>query len=210
MRFSAFRSVFRFHVKRAPRKIVSHETYSLSLIFLPIFLHLRRYPPACMKTDRTAPLQQSDLAHVCAVFSPLFSPGFSCTPLKTALILPPESLPSDVFLARHPLPGHRAAPGSHPNTPSCCNIRLYDRPRASPSLSANQSPAVLLRRSDFGEFCIVSHETSAFSMFSTCLILLCFCPILIAFWRDLERKTRFLPAFPSHDRSPTFVLARRR
>ena len=197
-------------MKRAPRKIVSHETCSLSLIFLPIFLHLRRYPPACMKTDRTAPLQQSDLAHVCAVFSPLFSPGFSCTPLKTALILPPESLPSDVFLARHPLPGHRAAPGSHPNTPSCCNIRLYDRPRASPSLSANQRPAVLLRRSDFGEFCIVSHETSAFSMFSTCLFLLCFCPILIALWRDLERKTRFLPAFPSHDRSPTFVLARRR
>lgn len=101
MRFSAFRSVFRFHVKRAPRKIVSHETYSLSLIFLPIFLHLRRYPPTCMKTDRAAPRKQGDLAHVCAVFSPLFFPGFSCTPLKTALILPPESHSSVVFLARH-------------------------------------------------------------------------------------------------------------
>ena len=77
-------------------------------------------------------------------------------------------------------------------------------------LEREPTPTVLLRRFDFGEFCIVSHETSAFSMFSTCLILLCFCPILIAFWRDLERKTRFLPAFPSHDRSPTFVLARRR
>ena len=197
-------------MKRAPRKIVSHETYSLSLIFLPIFLRLRCYPPNCIKTDRAAPLQQCDLAHVCAVFSPLFSPGFSCTPLKAALILPPESLPSDVFLARHPLPGHRAAPGAHPNAPSCRNTRLYGRPRTSPFLSANRRPAVLLRRFDFGEFCIVSHETSAFSMFSTCLILLCFCPILIAFWRDLERKTRFLPAFPSRDRSPTFVLARRR
>ena len=114
------------------------------------------------------------------------------------------------FPCSPPLPGHRAAPDALPNALSCCNIRFYDRPRASPSLSANQSPAVLLRRSDFGEFCIVSHETSAFSMFSTCLILLCFCPILIAFWRDLERKTRFLPAFPSHNRSPTFVLARRR
>ena len=105
MRFSAFRGVFRFHVKRAPRKIVSHETYSLSLIFLPAFLLLRRYPPTCMKIERAAPLRQGDLAHVCAVFSPLFSLGFSCTPLKTALILPPESLSSDVFLARHPLPG---------------------------------------------------------------------------------------------------------
>ena len=119
MHFSAFRSVFRFHVKRAPRKIVSHETYSLSLIFLPIFLHLRRYPPNCMKTDRAAPLQQGGLARVCAVFSPLFSPSFSCTPLKTALILPPESLSSDILLAHHPLPGHIAAPGAHPNAPSC-------------------------------------------------------------------------------------------
>ena len=109
-----------------------------------------------------------------------------------------------------PCRGHRATPGAHPNAPSCRNTRLYGRPRASPFLSANQRPVVFLRRFDFGEFCIVSHETSAFSMFSTCLILLCFCPILIAFWRDLERKTRFLPAFPSHDRSPTFVLARLR
>lgn len=127
-------------MKRAPRKIVSHETYSLSLIFLPIFLHLRRYPPNCMKTDCTAPLQQSDLASVCAAFSPLFSPGFSCTPLKTALIIPPENLSSDVLLARHPLPGHRAAPGAYPNAPSCRNTRLYGRTRASPSLSANQRP----------------------------------------------------------------------
>ena len=163
-----------------------------------------------MKIGRAAPRKQGGLARVCAVFSPLFSPGFSCTPLKTALILPPESLSSNVLLARHPLPGHRAAPSTHPNAPSCRNARLYGRPRASPFLSANQPPTVLLRRFDFGEFCIVSHETSAFSMFSTCLILLCFCPILIAFWRDLERKTRFSPAFPSHDRSPTFVLARRR
>ena len=83
-------------------------------------------------------------------------------------------------------------------------------PESLAFLEREPTPTVLLRRFDFGEFCIVSHETSAFSMFSTCLILLCFCPILIAFWRDLERKTRFLPAFPSHDRSPTFVLARRR
>ena len=127
-------------MKRAPRKIVSHETYSLSLIFLPIFLHLRCYPPTCMKIGRAAPRKQGDLAHVCAVFSPLFSPGFSCTPLKTALILPPESLPSDVFPARHPLPGHRAAPGAHPHAPSCRNTLLYGRPRTSPSLSANQRP----------------------------------------------------------------------
>ena len=127
-------------MKRAPRKIVSHETYSLSLIFLPIFLHLRRYPPNCMKTDRAAPLQQGGLARVCAVFSPLFSPGFSYAPLKIALILPPESLSSDVFLARHPLPGHRAAPGAHPNAPSCRSTRLYGRPRASPFLSANKRP----------------------------------------------------------------------
>ena len=86
------------------------------------------------------------------------------------------------------------------NTPAR-NRAFCKRKQAHPVLSC--CPA-------FGEFCIVSHETSAFSMFSTCLILLCFCPILIAFWRDLERKTRFLPAFPSHDRSPTFVLARRR
>ena len=83
-------------------------------------------------------------------------------------------------------------------------------PESLAFLEREPTPIVLLRRFDFGEFCIVSHETSAFSLFSTCLILLCFCPILIAFWRDLERKTRFLPAFPSHDRSPTFVLARRR
>lgn len=178
-------------MKRAPRKIVSHETYSLLLIFLPIFLHLRRYPPTCMKTDRAAPLQQGGLAHVCAAFSPLFSPGFSCTPLKTALVLPPKSHSSVVFLARHPCRGHRAAPDSHPNALSCCNTRLYGRPRALHSLSANRRPAALLRRSDFGEFCIVSHETSAFSMFSTCPILPCFCPILIAFWRDLGRKSRF-------------------
>ena len=83
-------------------------------------------------------------------------------------------------------------------------------PESLAFLERETTSTVLLRRFDFGEFCIVSHETSAFSMFSTCLILLCFCPILIAFWCDLERKTRFLPAFPSHDRSPTFVLARRR
>ncbi len=163
-----------------------------------------------MKIGRAASHKQGGLVRVCAVFSPLFSPGFSCTPLKTALILPPESLPSDVFLVRHPLPGHRDAPGAHLNAPSCRNTRLYGRPGASLFLSANRRPTVLLRRFDFGEFCIVSHETSAFSMFSTCLILLCFCPILIAFWRDLERKTLFLPALPSRDRSPTFVLARRR
>lgn len=138
MHFSAFRSVFRFHVKRAPRKIVSHETYSLSLIFLPIFLHLRRYPPTCMKIGRAAPRKQGVLAHICAAFSPLFSLGFSCTPLKTALILPPESLSSDVFLARHPLPGRGDAPDTLTNTFSCRNIRLYDRPKASPFLSANQ------------------------------------------------------------------------
>lgn len=127
-------------MKRAPRKIVSHETYSLSLIFLPIFLLFRRYPSNCMKTDRAAPLQQGDLAHVCTVFSPLFSPGFSCTPLKTALILPPESLSSDVFLARHPLPGRGDAPDTLTNTFSCRNMRLYGRPRASPFLSANRRP----------------------------------------------------------------------
>ena len=127
-------------MKRAPRKIVSHETYSLLLIFLPIFLHLRRYPPTCMKIGRAAPREQGGLARVCAVFSPLFSPGFSCTPLKTALILPPESLPLDVFLARHPLPGHRAAPNTLTHTFSCRNMRLYDRPRTSPFLSANQCP----------------------------------------------------------------------
>ena len=127
MRFSAFRSVFRFHVKRAPRKIVSHETYSLSLIFLPIFLNRHRYPPICMKTDRAAPLQQGGLAHVCAVFSSLFSPGFSYTPLKTALVLPPESHLSDVFLARHPLAGAQSRSGVRPNAPSCRNIRLYGR-----------------------------------------------------------------------------------
>ena len=197
-------------MKRAPRKIVSHETYSLSLIFLPIFLHLRRYPPNCMKTDRAAPRKQGYLAHVRTVFSPLFSPGFSCTPLKTALILPPESLSSNVFLARHPLPGHRAAPGRAPKRSFLPQHTPLRPPESLAFLEREPTPAVLLRRFDFGEFCIVSHETSAFSMFSTCLILLCFCPILIAFWRDLERKTRFLPAFPSHDRSPTFVLARRR
>ena len=127
-------------MKRAPRKIVSHETYSLSLIFLPIFLHLRRYPPNCMKTDRAAPRKQGGLAHVCAVFSPLFSPGFSCTPLKTALILPPESLSSDVSLARHPLPGRGNALDTLTNTFSCRNTRLYGRPRASPFSSANQLP----------------------------------------------------------------------
>ena len=127
-------------MKRAPRKIVPHETYSLSLIFLPIFLHLRRYPPTCMKIGRAAPLQQGDLAHVCAVFSTLFSLGFSCTPLKTAIVLPPGSLPSDIFHARHPLPEHGAAPDARPNATSCCNIRLYDRPRALHSLSANQRP----------------------------------------------------------------------
>ena len=63
-------------------------------------------------------------------------------------------------------------------------------------LEREPTPPVLLRRFYFGEFCIVSHETSAFSMFSTCLILLCFCPILIAFWRDLERKTRFFACLP--------------
>ena len=127
-------------MKRAPRKIVSHETYSLSLIFLPIFLHLRRYPPTCMKIGRAAPCKQGVLARVCAAFSLLFSPVFSCTPLKTALILPPVNLPSDFFLARHPLPGHRVAPGAHPNAPSCRNTRLYGRPRASPFLSANKRP----------------------------------------------------------------------
>ena len=197
-------------MKRAPRKIVSHETYSLSLIFLPIFLHLRRYPPNCMKTDRAAPLQQGDLAHVCAVFSPLFSPGFSCAPLKTALILPPESHPSDVFLARHPLAGAQSRSGRTPKRSFLPQHTPLRPPESLAFLEREPTPAALLRRFDFGEFCIVSHETSAFSMFSTCLILLCFCPILIAFWRDLERKTRFLPAFPSHDRSLTFVLARRR
>ena len=127
-------------MKRAPRKIVSHETYSLSLIFLPIFLHIRRYPPTCMKIGRAALRKQDGLAHVRAVFSPLFSPGFSCAPLKTALILPPGHLPPNVFLARHPLPGHRAAPGAHPNAPSCRNTHLYGCPRASPFLSANQRP----------------------------------------------------------------------
>lgn len=196
-------------MKRAPRKIVSHGTYSLSLIFLPIFLHLRRYPPTCMKIGRAAPRKQGGPARVCAAFSPLFSPGFSCTPLKTTLILPPESLPSDVFLARHPLLGHRAAPGALTNTFFVAK-HAFTAAREPRLFERESTPAVLLRRFDFGEFCIVSHETSAFSMFSTCLILLCFCPILIAFWRDLERKTRFLPTFPSHDRSPTFVLARRR
>ena len=127
-------------MKRAPRKIVSHETYSLSLIFLPIFLHLRCYPPTCMKIGRAAPRKQGGLARVCAAFSPLFSPGFSCTPLKIALILSPGHLPSNVFFAHRPLPGHRAAPGAPPNAPSCRNTRLYGRPRASPFLSANQRP----------------------------------------------------------------------
>lgn len=197
-------------MKRAPRKIVSHETYSLSLIFLPIFLHLRRYPPTCMKIGRAAPRKQGDLAHVCAVFSPLLSPGFSCTPLKTALILPPESLSSDVFLARHPPAGAQSRSRRAPKR-SFLPQHMPLRPSENLAfLEREPTPTVLLRRFDFGEFCIVSHETSAFSMFSTCLILLCFCPILIAFWRDLERKTQFLPAFPSHNRSPTFVLARLR
>ena len=178
-------------MKRAPRKIVSHETYSLSLIFLPIFLHLRRYPPTCMKTDRTAPCNKAVLRMLVPSSRALPSRFFSYTPLKTALVLPPGSLSSDVFLARHPLPGHRAAPDARPNAPSCRNIRLYGRPRALHSLSASRRPAVLLRRSDFGEFCIVSHETSAFSMFSTCPILPCLCPSLVAFLRDLARKSRF-------------------
>ena len=99
---------------------------------------------------------------------------------------------------------------AHTQTLLLAATHAFAAPENLAFLEREPTPAVLLRRFDFGEFCIVSHETSAFSMFSTCLILLCFCPILIAFWRDLERKTRFLPAFPSHDRSPTFVLARRR
>ena len=99
---------------------------------------------------------------------------------------------------------------AHTQTLFLAAIHAFTAAREPRLFEREPTPTVLLRRFDFGEFCIVSHETSAFSMFSTCLILLCFCPILIAFWRDLERKTRFLPAFPSHDRSPTFVLARRR
>ena len=175
-------------MKRAPRKIVSHETYSLSLIFLPIFLHLRRYPPTCMKTDRAAPCNKAVLR--------MFVPSSRALPsrffLHASQNRPCSSAEKPFFSCfpcSPPLPGHRAAPDALPNALSCCNIRLYDRPRASPSLSANQSPAVLLRRFDFGEFCIVSHETSAFSMFSTCLILPCLCPILVAYLRDFGRKS---------------------
>ena len=196
-------------MKRAPRKIVSHETYSLSLIFLPIFLHLRRYPPNCMKTDRAAPLQQGDLAHVCAVFSPLFSPGFSCAPLKSPLFFRRRAFLQMFSLLATPCRAQSRS-GRTPKRSFLPQHTLLRPPESLALLEREPTPTVLLRRFDFGEFCIVSHETSAFSMFSTCLILLCFCPILIAFWRDLGRKTRFLPAFPSHDRSPTFVLARRR
>ena len=114
------------------------------------------------------------------------------------------------FPCSPPLAGAQSRSGRTPKRPFLPQYTPLRPPENLALLEREPTPTVLLRRFDFGEFCIVSHETSAFSMFSTCLILLCFCPILIAFWRDLERKTRFLPAFPSHDRSPTFVLARRR
>lgn len=126
-------------MKRAPRKIVSHETYSLSLIFLPIFLHLRRYPPNCMKTDHAAPCNKAVLR--------MFVPSSLRSSLPVFLHASQNRPYSSAgepsfrfFLARHPLPGHRAAPGAHPNAPSCRNTRLYGRPRASPFLSASQRP----------------------------------------------------------------------
>ena len=143
-----------------------------------------------MKTDRAAPCNKAVLRRSVPSSRLSSLPVFPAHLSKRPLFFRRRAI-LQLFSLLATLPGHRAAPGSHPNTPSCCNIRLYDRPRASPSLSANQRPAVLLRRSDFGEFCIVSHETSAFSMFSTCLILLCFCPILVAFLRDFGRKYWF-------------------
>ena len=81
-------------------------------------------------------------------------------------------------------------------------------PESLAFLEREPTPRRLFRRPAFGGFCIVSHETSAFSVFSTCPILPCFCQVIIAYLRDFERKPRFLSAFPSHDRSPTVVFAR--
>ena len=128
-------------MKRELRKIVSHETYSPSLIFLPIFLHLRRYPPTCMKTDRAAPLQQGCLAHVCAAFSPSSLPVFFLHASQNRPC-PSAGEPSfRCFPCPSPLPGYGAAPDACPTAFSCRNIRLCDRPRASPSLSVNRRPA---------------------------------------------------------------------
>ena len=170
---------------------------------MPLSAHLYEDRPRCALATRRS------CACLCRLLATLLSRFF----LHASQNRPYSSTgePSfRCFPCSPPLAGAQSHSGRTPKRSFLPQTHLYGRPRTSPSLSANQSPAVLLRRFDFGEFCIVSHETSAFSMFSTCLILLCFCPILIAFWRDLERKTRFLPAFPSHDRSPTFVLARRR
>ena len=76
-----------------------------------------------------------------------------------------------------PPPKHHSLPQQARRSRAFCK-----RKRAHPVLSC---------RSVFGEFCIVSHETSAFSMFSTYPILLFFCPILVAFLRDFGRKHRF-------------------
>ena len=114
------------------------------------------------------------------------------------------------FPCSPPLAGAQSRSGRTPKHSFLPQHTPLRPPESLAFLEREPTPTVLLRRFDFGEFCIVSHETSAFSMFSTCLILLCFCPILIAFWRDLERKTRFLPAFPSHDLSPTVVFAQQR
>lgn len=196
-------------MKRAPQKIVSHETCSLSLIFLPIFLHLRRYPPTCMQTDRAAPCNKAVLR--------MFVPSSRALPSRFFLhasqnrpCSPARESSFRCFPCSPPLAGAQSRSGLTPKRSFLPQHTPLRPPENLALLEREPTPTVLLRRFDFGEFCIVSHETSAFSMFSTCLILLCFCPILIAFWRDLERKTRFLPAFPSHDRSPTFVLARRR
>ena len=197
-------------MKRAPRKVVSHETYSLSLIFLPIFLHLRHYPPTCMKIGRAAPPQtRQSCACLCRLLAALLSRFFPHASQNRPYSSAGE--PSfRCFPCSPPLAGAQSRSGRTPKRSFLPQHTPLRPPESLALLEREPTPTVLLRRSDFGEFCIVSHETSAFSMFSTCLILLCLCPSLVAFLRDLERKTRFLPTFPSHDRSPTVVFARRR
>ena len=84
------------------------------------------------------------------------------------------------FPCSPPLAGAQSRSGRTPKRPFLPQHTPLRPPESLAFLEREQTPTVLLRRFDFGEFCIVSHETSAFSMFSTCLILLCY-PIFACF-----------------------------